>query len=252
MAKAPANPIDKLMDEASEALLATEYFTVVKLCKRALERARAADDFERMSRIVLPLQEARRQIRQIACDAGPRLLVTQRLKPSEMQPGLYLCQVPMIAAEARDVRELAETKSIPAMVLCREPMTRSGKWPIAAVTKGGLVDMVTIRVQMTPPAGVQATHDQPGSTITRDTNTAVPGPEWFQSAGEALGDAAIARVKAELPASWRVDELMLYLEAIPDHEKLHQRLAEACRDAAREGSAPVERRSVLAENPFSF
>jgi hypothetical protein len=99
---------------------------------------------------------------------------------------------------------------------------------------------------------VQATHDQPGSTITRDTNTAVPGPEWFQSAGEALGDAAIARVKAELPASWRVDELMLYLEAIPDHEKLHQRLAEACRDAAREGPAPVERRSVLAENPFSF
>ena len=99
MAKAPGNPIDKLMDEASEALLATEYFTVVKLCKRALERARAADDFERMSRIVLPLQEARRQIRQIACDAGPRLLVTQRLKPSEMQPGLYLCQVPMIAAE---------------------------------------------------------------------------------------------------------------------------------------------------------
>ena len=249
MAKAPGNPIDKLMDEASEALLATEYFTVVKLCKRALERARAADDFERMSRIVLPLQEARRQIRQIACDAGPRLLVTQRLKPSEMQAGLYLCQVPMIAAEARDVRELAESKSVPAMVLCREPMTRSGKWPIAAVTKGGTV---TIRVQVTPPAGVQATHDQPGSTITRDTNTAVPGAEWFQSAAEALGDVAIARVKPDLPASWRVDELMLYLDAIPDHEKLHQRLAEACRDAAREGPAQVERRSVMAENPFSF
>lgn len=252
MSKAPGQPIDKLMEEASEALLATEYFTVVKLCKRALDRARAADDFERMSRIVLPLQEARRQIRQLACDAGPRQLVTQRLKPSEMRPGLYLCQVPMIAAEARDVRELAEARSIPAMVLCREPMTRSGKWPIAAVTKGGLVDTVTIRVQVAPPAGVQATHDQPNSTITRDTNTSVPTPEWFQAASEALGDAAIARVKPDLPASWRVDELMVYLESIPDHEKLHQRLAEACRDAHREGPAPMERRSILAENPFSF
>jgi hypothetical protein len=49
-----------------------------------------------------------------------------------------------------------------------------------------------------------------------------------------------------------VDEFMLYLEAIPDHEKLHQRLAEACRDAHRQGPAPIERRGVLAENPFSF
>lgn len=252
MSKAPGHPIDKLMEEASEALLALEYFAALKLCRRALERARTADDFERMARIVLPLQEARRQIRQLACDAGPRRLVTQRLKPSEMQPGLYLCQVPMIAAEARDVRELAESKSIPAMVLCREPMTRGGKWPIAAVTKGGLVDTVTIRVQVTPPAGVRATHDQPGATITRDDNTAVPNATWFEAAAEVLGDAAIARVKPDLPASWRVDELMLYLEAIPDHEKLHQRLAEACRDAAREGPAAAERRSMVAENPFSF
>lgn len=252
MAKATGNPIDALMEEASEALLAMEYFAVVKLSRRALERARGADDFERMARIVLPLQEARRQIRQLACDAGPRMLVTQRLRASEMRPGLYLCQVPMIAAEARDVRELGESKSIPAMVLCREPMTRSGKWPIAAVTKGGLVDTVTIRVQVAPPPGVRATHDQPGATITRDDNAAVPSATWFEGAAEALGDAAIARVKPDLPASWRVDELMLYLDAIPDHEKLHQRLAEACRDAAREGPAQVERRSVVAENPFSF
>ncbi len=240
------------MEEASAALLETEYFTVVKLSTRALDRARKADDFDRMGRILLPLQEARRQIRQIACDAGPRTLIKSRLKPSELAPGLYLAQPPLIAIEARDIRETADSKSIPIMLLCREPMTRAGKWPIAAVTRGGLVDTVTIRVQIDPPPGVKPTHDQPGAGPTRDDSSTPPSVEWFTAASESIGDAAIARVKPNLPASWRVDELLLYLDAIPDHEKLHQRLAEACRDAAHEGPAPEPRRTAFAENPYSF
>ncbi len=51
MAKEASNPIDRLMEQASQALLETEYFSVVKLSVRALERARQADDFERMARI---------------------------------------------------------------------------------------------------------------------------------------------------------------------------------------------------------
>ena len=252
MAKDVSNPIDRLMEQASEALLETEYFSVVKLSVRALERARHADDFERMARILLPLQEARRQIRQIACDAGPRTILTSRPKPSELRPGLYLAQPPLIALEARDIRETADSKSIPSLLLCREPMTRAGKWPIAAVTKGGLIDTVTIRVQVAPPPGVVAMHDQPGVGPTRDNSMAPPDIEWFTSTAEALGDAAITRVNAAMPASWRVDELMLYLDAIPEHEKLHQRLAEACRDANREGPAPEPRRRAVAENPYSF
>ncbi|MBS0191115.1 MAG: hypothetical protein U0573_14900 [Phycisphaerales bacterium] len=252
MAKEAPNPIDRLMEEASQALLETEYFAVVKLSRRALERARKADDFERMARILLPLQEARRQIRQTACDAGPGALITARPRPQSLKPGLYLAQPPMIALEARDVREAADARSVPIMLLCREPMTRAGKWPIAAVTTGGLVDTITLRVQVDPPPGTIPTHDQPGAGPTRDNSTSVPDVRWFTSTSEALGDAAIARVKADMPASWRVDELMLYLDAIPDHEKLHQRLAEACRDAAREGPAPEPRRRALAENPYSF
>lgn len=252
MAKDASNPIDRLMEQASQALLDTEYFSVVKLSLRALERARQAEDFDRMARILLPLQEARRQIRQIACDAGPRAILKARPKPSELRPGLYLAQPPVIAVEARDIRESADAKSVPVLLLCREPMTRAGKWPIAAVTKGGLIDTVTIRVQVAPPAGVVATHDQPGAGPTRDTSTDVPDVRWFEATAEALGDAAIARVNTTIPASWRVDELMLYLDAIPEHEKLHQRLAEACRDAAREGPAPAPRRREVAENPYSF
>ncbi|MBS0188012.1 MAG: hypothetical protein JSS51_08075 [Planctomycetes bacterium] len=252
MAKDVSNPIDRLMEQASQALLDTDYFAVIRHSLRALERARQADDFERMSRILLPLQEARRQIRQLACDAGPRALVTARLKPSELRPGLYLAQPPMIAIEARDIREAADNRGVPMLLLCREPMTRAGKWPLAAVTKGGLIDTITVRVQVDPPAGIQPTHDQPGAGPTRDTNTKVPDLAWFEQAAEVLGDAAIARVRADMPASWRVDELMLYLDAIPEHEKLHQRLADACRDAAKEGPAPEPRRRALAENPYSF
>lgn len=252
MAKDASNPIDRLMEQASQALLETEYFTVVKLSLRALERARQAEDFERMARILLPLQEARRQIRQIACDAAHRVLVTARPKPSELRPGLYLAQPPMIALEARDIRETADSKSVPILLLCREPMTRAGKWPIAAVTKGGLIDTITIRVQVDPPPGVIPMHDQAGVGPTKDNSSAAPDVEWFERTEEALGDAAIARVGASNPASWRVDELMLYLDAIPEHEKLHQRLMEACRDAAREGPAPEPRRRAVAENPYSF
>lgn len=252
MAKEVSNPIDRLMEQASRALLETEYFTVVKLSLRALEKARHADDFERMARILLPLQEARRQIRQIACDAGPRPILTSRPKPSELQPGLYLAQPPLIAVEARDIRETADSKSVPTLLLCREPMTRAGKWPIAAVTKGGLIDTLTIRVQVAPPPGVLPMHDRPGVGPTRDNSATAPDVEWFSSTAEALGDTAITRVSPAMPASWRVDELMLYLEAIPEHEKLHQCLADACRDAAREGPAPEPRRRAMAENPYSF
>ena len=50
---------------------------------------------------------------------------------------------------------------------------------------------------------------------------------WFESAAEAVGDAAIASVTAELGSLERVDQLERMLDAARTHEKLHQRLAEA-------------------------
>jgi hypothetical protein len=57
----------------------------------------------------------------------------------------------------------------------------------------------------------------------------VPDLTWFLSTGEALGDAALARIDPKDPAQWRVDDLLEMLDAVPDHEKLHQALAAACR-----------------------
>ena len=62
--------IDQIMDRASEALVQTRYFDTVDLCHDALTLAWDNDDFDRFARTVLPLLEARRQIRQHACDAA--------------------------------------------------------------------------------------------------------------------------------------------------------------------------------------
>lgn len=66
--------VDELMERASLKLVATEYLACERLCLEAVKLARAAGDFERLARIMLPLQEARRQRRQIAEDAGTFLI----------------------------------------------------------------------------------------------------------------------------------------------------------------------------------
>lgn len=226
-----ATPIDELMDRASEALCATEYFEAERLCLRALASARARADFERMARICLPLQEARRQRRQIAESSGVRVLVSTPPTRSTIRgPGCYLVQPPLIGLEARRLREAADKREVPILALAREPMTGAGKWPVVAVGQSRLIGMTSIRAYVDPPAGVAARE----STATRDDASEAPPISWFLSAAEAVGDAAIARINPRLPAAFRVDQLMEFLDAIPDHEKLHQRLEEACRAAAGE------------------
>ncbi len=66
----PAAEIDRIMEQASQALVDTDYLTCERLCESALGMARQANDFDRYARVLLPLQEARRQRRQVASDGG--------------------------------------------------------------------------------------------------------------------------------------------------------------------------------------
>ena len=54
------------------------------------------------------------------------------------------------------------------------------------------------------------------------------------------------------PAAWRVDDLINYLGAHPDHEKLHQRLEEACRKAMTEELPEGQRHRPMGDDPYSF
>lgn len=256
----PANAavlIDDLMEQAVGALEMASYLEAEVLAHRALQRALEARDYERMSRICLPLQEARRQKMQLAQDAGAvTVLEAAALKTGLRSAGMYLVQPPMTAADARALRMNADHAGVPVIVLAREPMSRSGartgKWPIAAVGPSfgaawGGRDL-TIRAYIDPPPGVTPTDNG----ATRDVLTQKVPVQWFLGACEALGDAAIARMKPEDPAAHQVEDLFELAGAWPLHEKLHQRLADSCRAAMIEPAATSERRRGAAENPWVF
>lgn len=207
--------LDRLMERASQALVGTDYFAAERAAREALELAHANALYERMSRIIMPLQEARRAKRLAAVDTGRLLGIDE--KPAEMpaiEQGVYLIEPPFVGADGRDLRERADAEQIPVLVVVREPMTQLGRWPIV------MIGPITVRARVPPP---EHEHD--------------PGIPWCIAASEALGDEAIASVDPEAPLVNRVNALMDRLGTCPEHEKLHQALEEACRLAAREQAA---------------
>lgn len=258
MTSVPAQPqatpqVDELMDRASEALVACSYFEAEELAHKGLRRAHDLKDYERMARIALPLLEARRQKMQLAQDAGTVTVVDAAIaRQGITAPSIYLVQPPQIAAEARDLRQAADRKRIPAIVLTREPMSRSGpregKLPIVAVGPSLTGRDISIRTYVDPPEGVVPTENG----MTRDAMKHAPSVQWMLAACEALGDAATARLNPQDPPAHRVEDLLEFIDAWPTHEKLHQRLIEECRLAMTQPPPPAERRRGLAENPWSF
>ena len=247
----PGTPdaIDSTMERASALLLATRYFECERMCLRALGLAVRLKDWDRLARVCMPLQECRRLIRQQAMDAAAggsiHVISSAGEFSAKSGAGFYLVQPPLIGADARRMRELLWHRSVPCLVLAREPMTRAGLWPVVAVGER------SYRAQVRPPEGVVWT----GQGVRRDGALAgasgVPGVAWFVSSGEALGDAAFATVDPSLPAAWRVEDILRALGAFPDHEKLHQHLEAACRAAMRE-PAPAEPRPRVDPFPTSF
>lgn len=238
------NPVDNLMEKASAALAATDYFGAVTLCDKALLKARRGDDFERLSRITLPLQEARRQIRQIATDAAStvRLIAGPDQAPRPLAPGCYLVAPPLIGLDARTLDEMGMRKQVPVIAIAREPLTRAGLWPVVAVSA------VSVRTRLAPPVPLERVETR----VTKDDFAGEIPVRWFEAAYEALGDTAIASVDPAEPAAWRVDDLIERLQALPFHEKLHQALHAAAREAMHEPLPELPRRRPEINDPYSF
>lgn len=237
-----AAKIDAMMEQASRALVARDYFACERLAVGALRRANQEQDFERMARIILPLQEARRLKRQMALDTDRVAIVDSEIPHGKtLVSGCYLVVPPRVGVDGRLIREQADESRVPVVVVVREPTSRDGLWPLVAVGP------VTVRAKVAPPAprpvkppkklkaGKKAT-PAPSAPAAAPPAPAPqpPSPEWFAKACEELGDAAISQVAATLPAAARVAALLDRLEAHPSHEKLHQRLEEACREAVLE------------------
>lgn len=252
--------IDELMETASTALVARRYFDSERAAAEALALAFGHHDYERMARIVMPLLEARRQKRDAALDSGRVFVIREALpEAARMSPGCYLLVPPRVGLDGRLLRDQANAAGVPALVLVREPTTRTGHWPMVALGP------VTVRARVTPPgeddvvmprkprtarkparkgatAHGGAAVAEPPAAARGEVEGLAPGvkllPRWFAWVSEELGDAAIEAVDMARTPDARVEELYLRVQAHPDHEKLHQRLMEACVEAARQGAKP--------------
>jgi hypothetical protein len=215
--------IDQIMERASRALVRGDYFECERLASEALRRAMATGDYERAARIALPLQESRRMIREQAFDTRRVFVIDSTLpKGRDIRPGMYLICPPRVGMDGRLLREDAFAHDVPVIVLVREPTTRDGLWPVVAVGP------VTIRSKVAPPIARGRRARSAGGAAD-----AVPAPEWIIRTCEHLGDVAIAGVPVGAKGPARVMALYDRLCTLPDHEKLHQRFAEAAHEAAK-------------------
>ena len=219
MATVKSTSVNSLMSKAQQALSCNHWFEAERLCARALDMARSEGDFNLMARILLPLQEARRQRMQAAFDSRKLVILDEPMGDErQLETRCYLVQPPLVGADTRRLRLLALEREVPAMFLCREPKTQLGLCPIVAIGQ------VTVRTRIEPPKKWDK-----------------PDLAWYVEACELLGDAAIETLDRTAEPARQVDALLERLDAVPDHEKLHQVLAEVCKEAARyyaDGEAP--------------
>lgn len=209
--------IDDLMESASEALAKTNYFEAERLASGALAMAWQDGDYERMARIIMPLQESRRQRVQQAFDAGFVAVMDGDPISEEtvVEPGYYLVRPPRVGADARRLRVAGLNQEVPILVVCREPTTAIRLCPIVSTLPG-----TSYRTKIDLPEDP----DQPDLS-------------WFAGAIEMLGDTAIEDMDPARPVDKRIEYLMECLNAIPEHEGLHHALEVTCREAARAQAA---------------
>ncbi len=203
--------IDELMEKSSAALARMSYFEAERMAFKALNMAWQNNSYERMARIVLPLQEARRQRLQLALDTGSVTLIDEQPVSEDVKinPGCYLVCPPLVGADARRLRIAALQQEVPVAVVCFEPIAQTGLLPIVATIPGK-----SYRTKIKPP-------DDPDNLELA----------WFAGAMEAVGDTAIASIDPEKTVERRIEALLEMLDAMPEHEGLHQILEDTCREA---------------------
>ena len=200
--------IDDIMELASQSLAQTDYFSCDVFCTQALADAHKQEDWANYARILLPLQEARRQRRMRAAD-GTIQLGTTDLETS-LNAWLMAIDHGCIAishphqvedATALDKAARAQRRCVEVLFADNEPTQSS--WTLRSLTG--------------PPVNCSfpSPPDPPG--------------DWFLDAGEVLGNAALRGGEAPLGDRHRIDQLEQMLQAVPHHEILLQQLGDAAR-----------------------
>jgi hypothetical protein len=202
--------LDGIMDRASQALADIDYLACETLCMEALAEARKAKRFGYYARVLMPLQEARRQRRMIAAQGDVQIGTAESGIDAdgwlaEHQAGCIVLTHPLTAKDALALAERAhsEKKFIEVLFADNEPDAPS--W--------------TLRSYDGPDVCCDVKAPTPDQDVA----------QWFLLATEKLGDAALRSTDDTLKGEALILDLEARLRVFPDHELLHQRLAEAAR-----------------------
>jgi len=215
------------MERASEALAHMDYLTAEVQCLEALRTARATQRWSYYARILLPLQEVRRQRRMIAAEGMIRLGaaalegdVADWLET--LDAGCIVLTHPHTAEDADALEHAARQRRQYVEVLFADNAPDADPWVLRPFNGGDVRCEVSA-----PPRAWRDRWLDPGENVA-PTGGATPA-DWFIDATEALGDAALTRVTAPLGDARRIEQLERMLHVVTDHEILHQRLGDAAR-----------------------
>ncbi len=238
------------MEKASAALLERDYLTCELYAERALTEARRLESWDDYARILMPLQESRRQRRMIAAEGwmifgpervqtvldslaasgpapGPKPYSSAGKQPGEIYAAQIVVTAPLGAPEARQIWKEAVRRRLWIEVLLAE-----GSGPSRTVRSWRDRE---IAASITAPEGCPiGSWLEPEQAVSQG-KTSISPSAWFQDAAETLGDAAVAMQAERSSSVAKLDRLAQAIDAVPDHEILHQRLADVARDLHRLG-----------------
>ncbi len=204
--------LDDIMERASRSLADMDYLACEALCMEALAEARERQQFGYYARVLMPLQEARRQRRMIAAQgevllgsSGPGFDAESWL--TKHSAGCLVLTQPHNIDDARALAERARNENRFVEVLFADNTHEAASWTLRSYD---------------------------GPEVSCDVKAPAPGQspaQWFLHATEQLGDAALRSADDSLKGEALILDLETRLRVFPDHELLHQSLAEAARSA---------------------
>jgi len=206
--------LDQIMEDASQRMAVLDYLGAEALCLQALAHARGQQHWGDYARVLLPLQECRRQRRMTAADATIQLGTDHGIPP--LHEGCLLLTHPATADQAATLLTSAGNEQRCVEVLWADNPASADRWTLRSFSGPN------VSCEVAAPAGL------PLNQPLQDTAIA-QAAHWFIGASEALGDAALAQVSAPLGSLERIEQLEARVAAISDHEILHQRLGDAAR-----------------------
>jgi hypothetical protein len=214
--------LDQVMQAASLALADRDYLLCEYKCVEALALARQASDWAYYARILMPLQESRRQRRMIAAEGMIRLGSQGLAGAPEQWLALHptACIVltqPHDRQTASTLRAAAAARHQHVEVLLADCNMDADQWSLRSFAGP------EVTLKLAPPPVQWRDQWMPGRVTGTDATPAT----WFLDAGEALGDAATALLGDHAADRQRLEALEHCLEVVTDHEAIHHRLRDA-------------------------